>query len=225
VLESDLIFITTPDHAIAPVAQSLAAMARGSLAGKVVLHASGALASDELAPLQRRGAAAGSMHPLQTFTLNRRPALAGIAFAIEGHPAARRLARRLAREMNGIPIEIEPGAKAAYHVAGAFASPQLLALVAAAACMLEKGAGFTPRQAVRSLAALARQTLDNYQQRGPLAAWTGPVARGDLATIRIHRKELRRWPVEFRHAYAALLRLQKRILGKRGGTASKRRRG
>lgn len=213
VLRSGLILIATPDDAIAPVARRLAALAENSLAGKVVLHASGAVGSDALAPLRRRGAAVASMHPLQAFARGYRPRLAGACFAIEGDPAARRLAARLARQMGGIPIEIKPGAKAAYHTAGSFASPQLLAVVAAGARMLEKAAGFRRRQAVRALATLARQTLENYERRGARAAWTGPVSRGDNATIRAHLKELRRWPREFGDAYVALLKLQKRILG------------
>ncbi|HEV2387721.1 MAG TPA: DUF2520 domain-containing protein [Candidatus Acidoferrales bacterium] len=213
VFQSDLILITTPDDAIASAARRLAALARHSLAGKVVLHASGALASDALAPLRRRGAAAGSMHPLQAFAHGYRPQLARACIAIEGDPAARRLAARLAREMGAIPVEIKPGAKAAYHVAGSFASPQLLAVVAAGARMLERAAGFRRRDAVRALVTLARQTLENYERRGLPAAWTGPAARGDRATIRRHFQELRRWPREYRDAYAALLKLQLRVLG------------
>jgi predicted short-subunit dehydrogenase-like oxidoreductase (DUF2520 family) len=214
ILGSDLIFITTPDDEIAAVARRLAALARNPLAGKVVLHASGAVTSDALRPLRRREAAVASMHPMQAFARDYRPRLAGAFFAIEGDPAARRLAARLARQMGGIPVFIRPRAKAAYHAAGSFASPQLLAVVAAGAQMLEKAAGFRRRQAVRALATLARQTLENYERRGARAAWTGPAARGDKATIRRHLKELRRWPREFRDAYVALLRLQMRVLGR-----------
>jgi predicted short-subunit dehydrogenase-like oxidoreductase (DUF2520 family) len=212
-LASQLILITTPDDAIESVARRLARLAPGSLAGRVVLHTSGALGSEALAALARLGAATGSMHPLQSFARGRRPRLEGVAVAVEGHPAARRLAARLARQMGGVPVDISGKAKAAYHAAGAFASPQLLAVVEAAVRLLE-GSGFRRKQAVAALMPLARQTLENFERLGPQAAWTGPVSRGDEATIRRHEKELKKWPKEYREAYRALTNLQRRLLSR-----------
>jgi predicted short-subunit dehydrogenase-like oxidoreductase (DUF2520 family) len=213
-LDAGLILITTPDDAIASVARRLARLSSGSLEGRVALHTSGALASEVLEPLARRGAAIGSMHPMQTFARGRRTNLAGICFAIEGRPAARRLAVRLARQMGGTPVVIDGHAKAAYHAAGAFASPQLLALLEAAVRLLE-GSGFRRRQAMQALLPLARQTVANYERLGPRAAWTGPVSRGDAATIRRHERELRKWPAEYLAAYRALTRLQRQLLSGR----------
>jgi predicted short-subunit dehydrogenase-like oxidoreductase (DUF2520 family) len=212
-LEANLILITTPDDAIAPVARRLAKLGRATLSGRVVLHTSGALSSDVLAPLARRGAAVGSMHPMQTFARGRRARLAGVCFAIEGSPAARRLATRLARQLGGVPVVIDGRAKVAYHAAGAFASPQLLAVIEAAVRLLE-ASGFRRKQAVAALMPLAFQTLENYRRLGPHAAWTGPVSRGDRATIRRHENELKHWPTEYRAAYRALTNLQRRLLAK-----------
>lgn len=217
-LDAALILVATPDDAIASVARELAKLHRSSLARRVVLHASGALGSEALAPLARRGAAVGSFHPMQTFARSAaasRPAsLEGITIAIEGQRAARRLAARLARELGGLPIVMDRRSKAAYHAAGAFASPHLLALLEAGVCLLES-AGFHRRQALGALLPLARQTLENYRQLGPRGAWTGPVARGDQATIRLHERELKKWPAEYLAAYRALTRLQTKLLGMR----------
>jgi len=214
-LEADLVLITTPDDAIETVARRLARLAPGRLAGRVVLHTSGTLDSEALAALARLGAAAGSMHPMQSFANGRRPRLEGVCFAIEGQPAARRMAARLARQMGGVPVVISGKAKAAYHAAGTFASPQLLAVVEAAVRLLE-GSGFRRGEAVAALMPLARQTLDNFERLGARGAWTGPVSRGDDATIRRHEKELKKWPKEYREAYRALTNLQRKMLGAKG---------
>jgi predicted short-subunit dehydrogenase-like oxidoreductase (DUF2520 family) len=218
-LEADLVLMTTPDDAIEPVARVLAGSSRGSLRGRVVLHTSGALGSEALRALARRGAAVASMHPMQAFGKGRRPRLRGVCFAIEGQPAARRLAARLAREMGGVPVFLRSGSKAAYHAGCSFASPQLLAVVEAATQLLVKRAGFRREQAVRALMPLAKQTLENFEHLGARGAWTGAVARGDQATIRRHLKELARWPAEYREAYVALVKLQKRLLGRKSGRA------
>jgi predicted short-subunit dehydrogenase-like oxidoreductase (DUF2520 family) len=57
--------------------------------------------------------------------------------------------------------------------------------------------------------------LDNYESLGPHAAWTGPLSRGDYATISKHVKALRRFPREFQDAYAVLALLSARVLSKK----------
>ena len=212
ILRAQLILITVPDDAIPSVARRLAKLApRENLAGCVVLHTSGAVPSAALAPLAKRGASVASMHPLQTFAHGVRSRLAGVTFAIEGQPSACRLARRLARELGAKPVVIHPEAKALYHAAGAFASPHLLAALAAGAAMLQKS-GFSEREARRALSRLARQTLENFEQLGARRSWTGPVSRGDRSTIRRHEAALKKLPAEFRATYRALTKLQSRLL-------------
>ncbi len=212
ILRAHLILIAVPDDAIASVARRLAKVAaHEGLAGHVVLHTSGAVPSTALAPLARRGASVASMHPLQTFAPGVRPRLEGVTFAIEGQTSACRLARSLAHELGAKPVLIHPEAKALYHAAGAFASPHLLAALAAGAAMLEK-AGFRERDARAALLRLARQTLENYERLGAARSWTGPVSRGDRATIRRHEGALKKLPREFLAAYRALTNLQLRLL-------------
>lgn len=211
VLSAHVILITVPDSAIADVARSLAHVEEKSLKGKIVLHTSGALDSSVLRPIERLGAATGSLHPMQTFTGEALPKLKGVAFAIEGAPVARRVARQIARELGGVPVVIRAQDKAAYHAASTMAAGHALALMEAATEMLVRS-GFTRRRAMKALLTLTRQMLDNFESAGPRAAWTGPISRRDYAVVATHAKALRRFPSEFREVYAALAILSARVL-------------
>lgn len=213
VFEADVILLATPDKTLAGVAEQLARIAGNACRGKVVLHTSGALDSGVLAPLARLGAATGSLHPMQTFTGREVPKLKGVVFAVEGDPAARRVAERIARELGGVPVIIDASSKAAYHAAGALVAGHAVALIEAAARILMRS-GFTRRRAMQAVLPLTRQMLDNFERFGPQAAWTGPIARGDYAVVQAHEKALRAYPREFQWAYAALALLAGRVLSK-----------
>jgi predicted short-subunit dehydrogenase-like oxidoreductase (DUF2520 family) len=81
--------------------------------------------------------------------------------------------------------------------------------------------GFNRRDAMRALLPLMRQMLDNFEQLGPHESWTGPISRGDFATVAKHTKALRNYPGEFHDAHAALALLASRVLSKRPGVAPK----
>jgi predicted short-subunit dehydrogenase-like oxidoreductase (DUF2520 family) len=214
-VRSDLVLVTTPDSQIADAAKRMAEMGAEEWRGKTVLHTSGALDSLPLAPLQRRGAATGSMHPLQTFSNRTTPNLDGCIFAIEGSRAALRLSRKLVSSLGGVAVRISSAHKPAYHAAAALVSGHMLALVEAATQVLMR-IGFTRRQANRALLPLLRQTLANFEQLGPGAAWTGPLSRGDYGTVRRNAVALTEFPREFVNAYAALARLGAALLGEQG---------
>jgi predicted short-subunit dehydrogenase-like oxidoreductase (DUF2520 family) len=226
VLSADLILIATPDRAIGETAELLARLAAShrdravQWHGKIVLHTSGALGSDILKPLALRGAAVGSLHPLQTFSDRVLPSLAAATCAIEGSPAAVRMARRICREFGGIAVLVPPARKAEYHAGAALAAGHVLAVVEAAVRMLMK-AGFSRKNAMRAVLPLTRQTVANLERVGPRAAWTGPLSRGDFAVIRRHVEVLRGFPREYRQAYAALSRLALNALA--NGSAQKKR--
>ncbi len=218
VSDSAVILIATPDSAVSSVAAQLARVRE--LSGKtvhwrrkVVLHTSGALDSSALAPLARRGAATGSIHPMQTFSGRATPRFEGVLFGLEGGPRALRASRRIALCLGGVPVRIRVGSKPAYHAAGGFAAPHLLCLMEAGTRLL-MAQGFRRRQATRALLLLARQSLDNLERLGPRASWTGPLSRGDYETIVRHMAALRKFPREYPAAYSALTRLAARLLGK-----------
>jgi predicted short-subunit dehydrogenase-like oxidoreductase (DUF2520 family) len=208
---SDLVLITTPDDTLPIVSESLARIGGAEWHGRIVLHTSGALDHDVLAALADLGASTGSLHPMQTFSARTLPSLEGIVFAVEGERRALRLARSIASSLGGIPINVPRGGKPAYHAAGAFVAGHGLALIEAATQIL-MCLGFTRRRAVKALLPLMRQMLDNFERLGPRAAWTGPLSRGDYATIEKHIAALRSFPREYANAYMAVSQLAGRVL-------------
>lgn len=213
VLDADIVLLATPDGALAPVAAALARLGDKECHGKVMLHTSGALDRNILAPLARHGAATGSLHPMQTFSGRSLPNLKGVIFTVEGDPRARRAAQQIARQLGGVPVTIKGADKPAYHAAAVLVAGHALALVEAATQILMR-VGFSRRRAIAALLPLVRQMLDNFERLGPQAAWTGPIARGDLDVVAKHSQALKKYPREFRETYAALSLLAGRVLSK-----------
>jgi predicted short-subunit dehydrogenase-like oxidoreductase (DUF2520 family) len=220
ILDSNVILLTTPDGALSGAAGALAKFDETKLRGKIVLHTSGALDRAVLAPLARRGASTGSIHPMQTFTGRGAPNLEKVIFAVEGDRGATIVARKIARSLGGVPVTIDSKNKPAYHAAGALVAGHGLGLIEAATQVLLK-LGFSRGDAMRALLPLMRQMLDNFERLGPRESWTGPVSRGDFATVEKHTKALRSYPSEFNDAYAALALLGSRVLSKNSVAASK----
>src|ERR1700726_1455577 len=106
ILDSKVILLTTPDGALGSVASKLARFDESKLRDKIVLHTSGALDRTVLAPLARRGASTGSLHPMQTFSGRGAPKLGKIIFAVEGDRRAGTVARKIARTLGGVPVTI-----------------------------------------------------------------------------------------------------------------------
>jgi predicted short-subunit dehydrogenase-like oxidoreductase (DUF2520 family) len=154
------------------------------------------------------------MHPMQTFSGRNAPRLDRVIFSIEGAPAACATAQEIARLLGGTPVIISANNKPAYHASGTIVAGHALSLIESATQTLMQ-IGFTRRRASEALLPLIRQMLDNYESLGPQAAWTGPLSRGDYATISKHAKALRRFPREFQDAYRALALLSARVLSKR----------
>jgi len=219
ILASTCILIATPDGAIEEVANELARIGGEELQRRVVLHTSGTLDSSVLSAVRRCGAAAGSMHPLQTFNGVTVPPLEGKAFAIEGDAMAVRMARKIARELGAAPSQIEPRNKPLYHAAGALAAGHTLVVVEAAIQLLTS-LGMKRREAMRALLPMTRQVLQNYERLGPRAAWTGPLSRGDYEVVGKHLSVLRQYSSEYGNAYEALNRLAEQVLARDASEAS-----
>jgi predicted short-subunit dehydrogenase-like oxidoreductase (DUF2520 family) len=200
---ADVVWICVPDSNIAACARELARLAEWK--GKIALHPSGALASDELQALQRRGTAVASAHPLMTFVRRSIPRLSAIPFAIEGDDAAVRVARRMVRDLGGQSFTVGRKDKALYHAWGALASPLLIALLATAE-QVAMAAGVRSRAAARKrMLPILQRTLRNYGALGPADAFSGPLLRGDLATVRGHLHALGKLP-SAKQVYLALAR-------------------
>jgi len=201
---AQVVWLCVSDDAIRACARELAPKAGWK--GKVALHSSGALSSDLLAALRRRGAAVASIHPMMTFGRDpsSTPSLGGVPFAIEGDARAARVARRIARDLGGEPFRIPRESKVLYHVLGSFSSPLVVATLATAE-QVAAAAGISRPAAARIMQPILQQTIVNYLRDGAGAAFSGPLARGDLATVRRHLAALRRVP-EARQVYIALVR-------------------
>jgi predicted short-subunit dehydrogenase-like oxidoreductase (DUF2520 family) len=174
----------------------------------VALHSSGALTSDELAVLRERGAAVASVHPLMTFVSGSRPLLSGVPFAIEGNSKAVGTAKALVRQLQGDPFTIRKQQKVAYHAWGMFASPLLTALLAATE-QVAMSAGVSRKAAKERMLPILEQTLTNYAWLGAPKSFSGPIARGDAATVGKHLKVL---APGVREVYIALARAALRDL-------------
>ena len=202
-LDAEVVWFCVPDRVIAAAAKQLAA--RTDWRGKIVFHASGALTSDELDALRRRGASVAALHPLMTFVAHVEPALTGVPFALEGDARAVLAARKIVRSLGGEAFLIAKNKKAAYHAWGAFTSPLLIALLVTAE-EVARAAGLSAAAARRRALPILRQTLDNYARRGPAGAFSGPIIRGDVATLRKHLAALRCLP-RASSVYLALARM------------------
>ena len=193
-------WITVPDDAIAKAAHVLARSQEWN--GKTVFHSSGALTSDELAPLREKGARVASVHPMMTFVRGKAPDMTGVAFAMEGDAAAMRMARGIVQNLGGTAFEIKKQNKVLYHVFGSFASPLVTVLMASLE-QVAGAAGIPQREIKRVVEPLLRQTLSNYLAQDAASAFSGPLVRGDVATVRKHLAELQQLP-DARAVYIAL---------------------
>ena len=182
------ILIATADARISEVAHELASagFARG-----VALHTSGVRGPEALAPLAAAGVSCGTFHPLQTVppppvTVS----FAGVAFAITGDLAAVEWATMLGATLGAGVISPRADRMSAYH-AGAVLAANGLAALLDASLILMAHAGLDRNAARQALGPLMRTALDNALALGPERAVTGPVVRGDVATVEAHLQALR----------------------------------
>jgi predicted short-subunit dehydrogenase-like oxidoreductase (DUF2520 family) len=182
---AEALLLAVPDRAVAACAGSLAE--RLERAPRVVLHTSGLLPATVLAPLRGRGCSVGSWHPLLSFASATGPLvpLKGAIATVEGDPAAVTAGRRLARRLGMTPHLIDGADKPLYHAAAAVAANLTHVLVAAAREELGR-AGFSKSAAARSLRPLVMRSLEEAFAAHGLERLSGPIARGDGATVRAH---------------------------------------
>jgi predicted short-subunit dehydrogenase-like oxidoreductase (DUF2520 family) len=200
-LSPQVMWFCVPDAEIARVADTFSHL---QWKGKFAFHSSGVLSSDALNSLRNVGARVASIHPLMTFVKGSIPELTGVPFAIEGDASALRVARGIVRDLRGQAVGIKKRDKVAYHAFATMICPLLVSLLAVS----EKAAGLAGMSAAESrrrMLPIIRQTLCNYEKRGPAGAFSGPIVRGDVETISAHMKALAKAPAA-KNAYAALAR-------------------
>lgn len=181
----DLVFITTPDGAIADVAASV-----NWRAGQGVVHCCGAASVELLDAAARAGAAVGSMHPFQTFAVLSDPTeaarrLSGVTFAVSATGWLAGYLPSLAERLDGRAIAIPDELRPLYHASAVLACGYVATLLDAAVGLWTR-MGFTEEDGVRAVAPLARATIEAIAAAGPVNAVTGPAVRGDADTIAAH---------------------------------------
>jgi predicted short-subunit dehydrogenase-like oxidoreductase (DUF2520 family) len=183
------VLLAVPDGVVADLAADLAASALPEQTP--VLHLSGVLGSEALAPLAECGHPVGALHPLVSLADPEQGAaqLEGAWFAVEADGAARSFAERVIAVAGGQVLDIAPGGKPLYHASAVFASNYVVALLAAAVRLMS-AAGVPETQARAALCQLARGAIDNVAHLGADAALTGPVVRGDVETVDRHLARL-----------------------------------
>jgi predicted short-subunit dehydrogenase-like oxidoreductase (DUF2520 family) len=180
--EVELIIVAVPDDAIAAVAGSVR-----MYSGQAMVHTSGALDADVLAPAMAAGTQIGGFHPLVAFADTERAvaALHGATVAIEGDDQLISLLADMAERIGAHPVRLATGSKAAYHAAAVLAAGGFVALLDAIA-ELGRVAGLDEAGSLAIYGPLIEGTLGNARALGIRAALTGPIARGDVGTLETH---------------------------------------
>lgn len=184
VQDSDVIFITVPDEAIASVWDSLKTY---PIQEKLICHCSGSLSSDIFSDIQHFSAFGYSVHPLYAIATkqNSYEDLAHAMFTIEGDAQHLGEIRSLLEGLGNQVQTIDTKQKARYHAAAVFASNHMVALAKVATDLLVS-CGFSETNALEALTPLMSGNLSNILNKGPMAALTGPVERNDVATVEKH---------------------------------------
>ncbi|HEV7451941.1 MAG TPA: DUF2520 domain-containing protein [Pseudonocardiaceae bacterium] len=201
VRRSDLVLLAVPDEVLPGLVRGLAATG-AFRAGQIVVHTCGALGMDVLDPAVAAGVLPLALHPAMTFT-GRAEDVARLATACVGVTVADvtgwSVAEALVLEMGAEPVRVPSEARPLYHAALAHGANHLATLVRDAVDALEH-AGVIPAE--RLLGPLLEAALDNTLRHGDRAL-TGPVARGDLDTVRLHLQVLAESAPELLDSYLA----------------------
>ncbi len=211
-----IVLVTVNDDAIASVVADAAE--KGAFRpGQTVVHMSGALPLAVLEPAARAGANVGCIHPLQSFATfeDASRLIRGSTFGVTSGPGAGEVLEALVGVLGGRSVTVGDGDKAIYHAAAVVASNYLVAIEDLAAQLLVQ-AGFDQDSAVRALQPLVSGTAENIRTLGTTAALTGPIVRGDVATVRSHIEALSALSGDELQLYRALGRRTLAIAVRRG---------
>lgn len=200
---ADFVLLSVPDDALRPLVNGLATTDAWR-PGQIVAHTSGSHGIDVLDPAAARGVVALALHPVMTFAGRTEDVdrLTGASWGVTATDEMRPVAEALVLEMGGEPVWVPESARPLYHAALTVGSNHLVTLVNDALSLLS-AAGV--EQPPRLLAPLLSASLDNVLRLGD-AALTGPVSRGDVATITGHLRTIASRVPDVLDAYIAMAR-------------------
>lgn len=193
---SDLILLAVPDDAIPRLAPSLPSLGPATL----LFHPSGSLTSEVFGEPDR----SFSLHPLRSLPpVGSAILLAGALLVFEGTDDALTAGREVARTLGGHLVRIDAASKPLYHAAAVLASNYLAALLGAAEDLMVRSG--VPRESLPSaLASLAESAIGNWRTAEGSARFTGPIVRGDRATVAGHLEALADADPRRRELYRAI---------------------
>ena len=196
----DMVFITTADDFIAKVSSELKWRK-----GQVAVHCSGAGTVQSLEAARQQGALVGSIHPCQTFAgIDQAIAnLPGSTFAIEAEEPVKTTLTEMARALKGDIVYLTSEDKVLYHAAAAMACNYFTTIVKLATD-LWRNFGRTSADGIKAYMPLLRGTLTNIETSGFPKCLTGPIARGDVATIDRHLTALKKYAPDILPLYKEL---------------------
>lgn len=217
---AELVFITTPDDVIASVAELV-----DWPPGIGVLHCSGAHSLDVLASAAEKGAMAGAFHPLQTFASVDQAVgtMPGSTFGVEAEEPLLSDLMEMGAALEGRCVVLRESDKVLYHVAAVIACNYLVTLTKLATDLWQTF-GVSSAEATAALLPLIQGTVDNLKNVGLPDCLTGPVARGDLGTLRKHLLALEARSPELLPAYRELGRQTVPIAMAKGSLGDERAR-
>jgi len=215
----ELVILAVPDDVVATVAGTLRLYA-----GQAMIHTSGLLGAEVLAPAMAAGTQVGAFHPLVAFADLERAlaALHGATIAIEGDEELAAHLADMAEAIGGVPVRLAPGSKAAYHAAAVLSAGGVVALLdtirEVAAVM-----GLDEAGALGIYLPLIQQTLANARVLGIAPALTGPATRGDAGTIEAHLRALAAGAPAALPVYRALMERSLHLATERGALSPEAR--
>lgn len=210
------LFITTPDTAIAATA-TLLCRKRLLKKNQLVVHTGGVYGTEVLDCVAGMDALPLAMHPAASFPSrsHTKNEFSDIWFALQGGTSALKRGERMVRALGGKSLVLDAGKKPLYHLSLVFASNLFIGLEDISIELLTK-CGMTRKAAKELILPLVTSTLRNIEEKGTKKALTGPIERGDMATLEKHLSALAKYTQDYQKTYRALSRHLANMMEEKG---------
>ena len=187
-----IICIAVPEENILGIAEEISKSVHIDFSKLAVFHTSGSLSSDALLPLRKKMALTFSLHPIQSFSKSSSLArqldqMQQCVYGFEGEKAAIPIARQLVKSLQGVFVTIPKEEKFLYHIASVFASNYSVALLGVVDDVVKRIGG---ELTLAHFKPLVRTSIENAFQQTPVQALTGPIARGNFASVKNQLQKL-----------------------------------
>jgi predicted short-subunit dehydrogenase-like oxidoreductase (DUF2520 family) len=218
---SDVIIISVPDDVVSDVVEK---MVNGKVIqpGTFVCHTSGVHTSRVLEPARERGGILFSIHPLVSITDSEGllEVIEETFFVLEGDPEGIEMGAQIVERLGANYFTVLPDKKPLYHAAASILSNYMTTLFGISSEILSD-IGIDPDDIHEGLCTLLGSTFLNLAKSDPVDALTGPVARGDLETIKLHMEALENYDIELKKLYAEIGKFTLRIAEAKGCDSKK----